>query len=677
MTSDKRKVFIKMSHYSKNTKASFLAFTLLILFVTGVQAGRVPGKPEEVMERQGKSLLKKTLSDDSNEASGYVGINFKDVDITLFIKFISELTGKNFVVDKRVKGKVTIISANRISKEEAYKVFESVLEVHGFTTVPAGSIIKIVPAEEARVKNIETRLHEEVATPEDKVVTQLIRLRYANPDELRKLFKPLISKNSVIVSYPSTKMLIITDVFSNIQRLLRIINTIDVEGLEEEVSVIPLRYATASNMVKLLRSIFQLPEARRTGGGRDRTVLRIMGDDRTNNIIILASEKNTTKIKRLVKILDSETPRWQENIHVCYLQHARAEDLATILQSLSKAGPKTKTGKTPTLAPGIKIVADKATNALIIAADKDDYRVLEGVIKKLDITRPMVYIEALIMEVKMSKEFRLGVEWMGMEDFAYEDRKGGFFAGSGGVGDYTSIKGLAGTISPPSTGTLPPGFSLGVIGEAIVIKSGTAQLVFPNLGALFQAYQTDSDVRILSAPQILTTDNEEAEIKVGKNVPYVTRKETTDARLDYSTYEYKDVGIVLRITPQINQERFVRLNIFQEVTKLIQDEGLKEGHPTTLKRSARTTVIVKDNNTVVIGGLIGDDISNVNYKVPCLGDIPLFGWFFKSVSGSREKTNLFVFLTPHIIRTPEEAELIYKKKRKHIDQIDESFMKGK
>jgi general secretion pathway protein D len=603
---------------------------------------------------------KKKLPVKQEPDTRYVTIDFDDVDIGLFIKFISELTGKNFVIDKGVKGKVTIISPTKISVNEAYKVFESVLDVHGFTTVPAGSIIKIVPALHARSKNIETRLREEAITPEDKVVTQLIPLAYANPDELKKLFAPLISKSSLIASYPPTRMLIVTDVLSNIKRLLKIVEAIDVVGIGEEISVIPLEHATASLLSKSLVSIFQKATQRAKKGAPVGPVVRIMADERTNSLIILATEDDTLRIRKLIRLLDKEIPRGEGDIHVYYLQNANAEDLVKVLTALPSEEKKQEAkGKAPVISKEVQIVADKATNSLVIKAKKHDYLVIEDIIEKLDIPRTMVYIEALIMEVNVDKEFRLGVEWLGMEDFTYQGRKGGYFAGSGGaggVGDYSGIKGLSGI--PPS---LPSGFSLGVVGEAITIGN----VVFPNVAAILQAYQKDSDVNILSTPQILTTDNEEAEIKVGQNVPYLTKEATGEQT--YQTYEYKDVGVTLKITPQINQERFVRLKIFEENVTL--KKGAEEFRPTTLKRSAETTVIVKDKNTVVIGGIIGETSERGAYQVPCLGDIPGLGFLFKSQSRSRNKTNLFVFLTPHIIENPIEARKIYDDKKEEIEKI--------
>ena len=628
----------------------------------------VQKKPSKAEEISIQEQVKKKKAD-----KRYVTIDFNNVDIAIFIKFISELTGQNFVIDKAVRGKVTIISPTKISVKEAYKVFESVLEVHGYTTVPSGSITKIIPAIQARSKDIETRLRKEAISPEDKVVTQLIPLKYADPNDLKKLFAPLISKTSVIVSYPPTGMLIVTDVLSNIKRLLRITEVIDVEGIGEEISVVPLKHATASDIAKSLNTVFKRTVRRAKKGVPGETIVRIVSDERTNSLITLASENDTHKIRRLIKLLDRETPRGEGDIHVYYLQNANAEDLAKILMSIPSEQKKaTKKGRQPVLSKETLIVADKATNSLIITAKRDDFVVLEEVIKKLDIPRRMVYIEALIMEVSVEKDFKLGVEWRGAKQTGSSgDGAIGVFSGSGGLGEDGSYTSFPSIDSDTGTIGFPTGFSMGVLGAGIKI----GDYLFPTLGAVLQAYQYDTDVHILSTPQILTTDNEEAEIIVGKNVPYITKKDTTSADVDYTTYEYKDVGVSLKITPQISQDRFVRLNIFQEVTRLIETEGTSEGYPTTYKRTAQTTVIVKDSNTVVIGGLIGDDTTNIGYQVPCLGDIPLLGYLFKSSSTRGEKTNLFIFLTPHIIENPEEAKKVYQEKKEEIDRIKEDVIK--
>ncbi len=624
--------------------------------------------PEKPLPVQHEALSKKESPNQEEAAekqesdTRYVTIDFDDVEITLFIKFISELTGKNFVVDKAVRGKVTIISPTKISVEEAYKVFESVLEVHGFTPVPAGSVTKILPAVQARSKNIETRLREEAIDPEDKVVTQLIPLDYADPDELKKLFAPLISKSSVIISYPPTGILIVTDVLSNIKRLLRIVKVIDVVGIGEEISVVPLEHASSTVLLRSLTSIFQTKTRKR--GVPATPDVRVVADERTNSLIIAATEDDTVRVKQLIQLLDKEIPRGEGDIRVYYLQNANAEDLAQVLTALpSKQAKGPQAGKAPVISQEVQIVADKATNSLVITANRDDYLILEDVIQKLDITRRMVYIEALLMEVGVNKRFELGVQWQVADDIgSYQGRELDAFGAS------TPTQSILPSVSEAGV-TLPTGFSLGVLGESITISG----VEFPTIAAVVRAFQSDSDIHILSHPQIMTTDNEEAEIVIADNIPFLTRQETSVSGIDYSNYEFKDVGTTLKITPQINQERFVRLKIYQEVSQVVEQAAI--GLPTTLKRQTETTVIVKDTHTVVIGGLIDETLSQTRYRVPCLGNIPLFGWLFKSVGRSSDRSNLFVFLTPHIIENPEEAQKIYDDKKEQIDSIKEGVIK--
>ena len=598
----------------------------------------------------------------------YVTIDFENVDINLFIKYISELTGKNFIIDKAVRGNVTIVSPTKISVDEAYKVFESVLEVQGFAAVPAGSIIKIVPSADARSKSVETGFKEDTGEISDKIVTQLIPLKYADPEELKRLFTPLVSKNSVVISYPSTNLLIVTDVLSNIDRLLQIIKHIDVAENVAEISVIPIQNATASEVATTLDSIFQGSSSRRapaTRTTRRRTPaqaqpeetgpalgeVNIIADERTNALIIIASAFDTVKVKNLVAILDKEVPPGSGNINVYYLQHANAEELTTVLMALpEKSDTPAEVGKAPVISKGVEIVADKATNSLVITANKADYAVLESVIKKLDIPRRMVYLEALIMEVNAEKDFAVGVEWVG--GFTYGNDKGIVFGGSRNA-DGSSLPSL----DNPS---LPKGFSMGLVNEFIEINGQT----FPSISAILNAYKQDSDVHIISTPQILTTDNEEAEIKVGENVPYITSRQENQTLNDFSNYEYKDVGVTLKITPQINQEGVVRLQVYVEVIKIKNEAvALATNTPTTFKRTAQTTVIIQDSNTLVIGGIIGDDVSDTIYKVPLLGDIPGLGWLFKTQSQTVDRVNLYIFLTPRIIRNPAEALAVTKQKR--------------
>ena len=301
-------------------------FCMFLMMSTLAFAEKTPEVPD-----QNANLPARNASAYKNRE---ISINFNNVDIGVFIKFVSELTGKNFVVDQRVRGKVTIISPGKISVKEAFKVFESVLEVHGYSSIRAGEIYKIVPSPDARTKSIETRLKEEAGAPEDKIVTQLISLRYANPVEIKRLFAPLISKSSAVLAYSATNTLIITDVYSNIKRLLKILKTIDVPGIGRKISVIPLHFADAAKLVKLICTFFKAPRTPpKTSSGR---AVKLVADDRTNTVIVLASENDTLKIKKLMKLLDKETPRKKEKIHVYYLENATAEELAKVLKELQE-----------------------------------------------------------------------------------------------------------------------------------------------------------------------------------------------------------------------------------------------------------------------------------------------------------------------------------------------------
>ena len=599
--------------------------------------------------------------DRSKAAEQFVSIDFNNVDINVFIKFMSELTSTNFIVDQRVKGKVTIISPSKISLQEAYKVFESVLEVHGYTTVQSGELVKIIPSPDARSKSIETKLREEAAAPEDKIVTQLIPLKYANPVEIKRLFTPMVSKSSVILAYSPTNTLIITDVYSNIIRLLKILKEIDITGIGQQISIIPIEYAEATKLVTLLNTVFK--STVKKGKGAPEKTITMVADERTNIIVLLANEIDSMRIKRLIAMVDKETPRGKGKIHVYYCKHATAEDLANVLQQLptqqAKGGaPK---AKAPAVVTGkVRISADKATNSLIIQADKEDYNVLEDVIAKLDIPRAMVYIESLIMEVDMDTSLNVGIDWQAF--------------GEGSIGGRETLFGggfSPGFIQPEQL--LQGGLTVGLLTEQVNIAGVTVS----NISAIVNAVRTDDDFRILSTPQILTTDNEEARIYVGENRPFQTRSTTDESGGTFESFEYRDVGKTLKITPHVTEDLLVRLQINLEFTAVDQLATLTTSstQPVTRKRTVDTTVIVKDQQTIVIGGLIDDTTETSESKVPVLGDIPILGWLFKDQSDSVIKVNLYVFLTPRIIKNPGEAVGIFQQKKEQIDSIQEGEIK--
>ena len=637
---------------------------------------------ETILRKAGDKVpARKTLTkpETRKTADKYVTLDFDNVNIETFVKFVSELTGKNFIIDEKVKGKVTILSPKKIPLHDVYKVFLSVLEINGFATVPVGNMIKIVPSIVAREKSLETRIKKDTSDPDDRMVTQIIALERANPDEVKRVLDPIISKTSSVLSYPPAGILIITDYLSNIRRLQEIVKALDVEGAGEQITYLPLLNASASEVAKSLTNVFQ---QRRP----NLTPIRMVPDPRTNSMIIFASVADTESVRRLVAMMDKDVPRGESNIQVYRLQNAVSEDLAKVLNNIIKdtgsatsavagaAGAAVQRVAAPMVSKNVQIVPDKATNTLVIMAEREDYKVLENIIKQLDVARAMVYIEALIMEVNATKDFKLGVEWSGVKDTGhitgFDDSKSAAFVSSG-TGVFSGL-----TSTATTAGTLlgfPSGFSMGIIGAGIKI----GDVLFPTIGAMVQAYKTDADVSILSTPQLLTLDNEEAEINVGSNVPYITRQDstTTSAQypVNYNTYEYKDVGVILNITPHINEENFVRLKISQQVTKVTS--GADKATPTTLKRTAKTTVVVKDNETVVIGGLVGDSTDDGVTGVPLLSDIPLLGWLFKAKTVKREKTNLYVFLTPHIVRTQKEAADLYQGKRESMGDVVEGVIK--
>jgi general secretion pathway protein D len=636
---------------------------------------QIEPKDKKVVPPPAKSpVAKKAPPAKKKAAPKFVTIDFDNVDIGVFIKFVSELTGKNFIVDDKVRGKATILSPKKIPLEDVYKVFLSVLEVNGYAAVESGNVIKIVPAVSAREKSLETRFKKEISDPDDRLVTQIISLERANPDEIKRVLDPIVPKTGSVLSYPPAGMLVVNDYLSNIKRLQEIVNALDVEGAGDQISYVPLRNASASEVVKSLTAVYQ---TRRPTS----SPIRIVPDTRTNSVILLASTADTENMRRLIEMMDKDLPRDESNIQVYRLQNSVAEDLAKVLSSIVQGSGSAQAAGTPgaprtpmpVVSKNVQVVPDKATNTLVIMAEREDYRVLESIIRQLDVPRPMVYIEALIMEVNANKGFHLGVEWKGLLDTGnVSGEPTAAFIGSGGAGTATTGPGGYNILKDVMT-TFPSGFSMGIIAKAITI----AGITFPNIGAVVQAYRTDSEVSILSTPQIMTLNNEEAEINVGSNVPYITRQETQSTTstntLNYNQYEYRDVGVILKITPNINEEDFIRLKISQEVTKVIS--GVDEGTPTTLKRTVKTAVVVKDKETVVIGGLIGDSTEDNDYKVPFLGEIPILGWLFKTKGKSREKTNLYVFITPHVVRTMADANTLYKEKKESMGKVEEGVIK--
>ncbi len=598
-----------------------------------------------------------------------ISMDFDQVDIKVFIKFISELTGKNFVIDDKVRGKVTVLSPSKISVEEAYKVFESVLEVNGFTTVPAGKVIKVVPSVEARQKSVELRRAPLfVPRPDDRIITQIIPLLHAEAQEVRKLLAPLVSKQGVVIAYDPTDILIITDFQSNIQRLLSIVEEIDVEFKEATITVVPLEYASSESLSTTVSGLLETKQ-KQVRGRRAGPPLKILSYERINMLIILADRQNTQMIKALVKTLDQPTPKGAGNIQVVYLENAQAEELAKVLTGLPSK-PQAK-GEQPVISTDVKIVADKATNALVITAKPEEYQVLEPIIQQLDIPRKQVYVEALIMEVRATLQISVGVDWAVADEtnlpLGADD--GVAFGGSRTSG--VSVLDQTGNLA------LPAGLTAGVVSFPVTIGG----ITFSNLAALITAAHTDNNFNVIATPQLMTLDNEEASVVVAENIPFSTRVDEGTAVTDRAiqSFEYRDVGVTLKVTPQINERRFVKLKIFEEISRVVSETTQLSPTqvvlaPTTTKRTAETNVQVRDGQTVVIAGLVGDNVDVSTTKVPCLGDIPILGWLFKSETRSTTRTNLLIFLTPYIVAAPEEADEIYLRKSKLMEKVKEGYV---
>ena len=622
---------------------------------------------------------------ETQDGKQYVTMDFDGVDIKVFVKFIADITGKNFILDDKVAGKVTVISPRKMSLDEAYQVFLSVLDVNGYGTVTNGGVTKIVRAADAITKSLDT-VTGSPQKREDVLVTQIIQLKHVDANDMKTLFTPLLSRgSSQLLAYPQSNVLIITDTRSNIKKITEILDIIDKSGFGQEFRIFSLSYASAVDLSTKLGDILsedstdraqRIRSARTQGAVSQRSSAKIIPYERTNSLIVLASAIEMTEIASLIKKLDIPTPSGKEDIHVYYLQYANAEDLAKVLTDMP-APDKASAAISPEGVPGarggfsssqqkdFKISFDKETNSLIVYADPDAYQSILETIKYLDIPRKQVYVKAIIMEVNTNEDFKVGVEWSAFEDFTYDggERTGGVF-GRTGSNFITNLS------------DLPSGALFGVVGDAITINRNGTEITFPNMTSFINAMAQDTKVNILSTPQIITLDNKEAEITVGANVPYVTREDTDTTNIDRTirTYDYRDVGVMLKFTPQINQQGWVRLELFQENTSLVAGQGADEFAPTTLKRSAKTTVTVKDGATMVIGGLIGDSVTFGENRVPLLGRIPLLGYLFKSKTKKYEKTNLYIFLTPQIIDTEQKAEDLYLKKygemsRKHNDEM--------
>jgi general secretion pathway protein D len=662
------------------------ALTLIAAMMLGVL-------PATAQQRVGESTDERRFV----EGDELVHLDFKDVELAVVIETIARITGKNFIYDDRVRGRVTIVSPSEVTADQAFAVFESVLKIKGFTAVPGpGGVLKIVPVRDAKESSIRTIKDDRPSPNRDTFVTRLVPLLYIDANEITNTIKPLVSKDASMVAYAPTNTIILTDTEANIRRLLSILEAIDIESYKEELAVIKIRYADATVLAEQVSEIYggsavtsatsstsAAQRSRRSSSSRRRTTtpttspsvkdaVRIMTDARTNSLLVLASRGAVEDIRELVRQLDVPLVGGGR-IHVYYLRHADAEELSQTLQGLlggaraaptpgrsGAAGgqPQSLRSTVTALAEGITINPDIATNSLVIQASKESYEALVNVIEQLDIPRPQVLVEALILEVDVTDQIDLGVEWTinvvnGDQEFFFTTAA----AASGGA--------------PQIAGVIQRAVERNSDGDPVAGAEGT------DVNAVLKAAAQEANLNIVSSPHILTSDNEEAEIRIGNNIPIITGRTNSatgnTAGLAQSVnVERQDIGVTLRVTPQISEGDSLRLKIFEELTdintELQEDVGNPEDVGVSLfNRKVENTVVVKDGETVVIGGLISDRWIYGERKVPFLGDIPGLGWAFKSTSKDLRKINLLIFLTPHIIRNPDELEYQSIRKRSEFE----------
>jgi general secretion pathway protein D len=583
-------------------------------------------------------------------AKGIV-LNFSDVDISTMVKFISDLTGKNFIMDERVKGKISVFSPTKISTDEAFSVFASVLELKGFAVVKAGKFYKILPSSDAKQSGMRLLTGTGRVPVKETYVAQVIPLTRMPSKEAENFLKPIVSKDGYVASFGPANSLLVVDSAPNIQKILDIVTAIDSDMNREGAELVFLQHASADNIAGIVQEwLFGRDQSTRTTqqsqGGSVGGLL--VPDARLNAVIIFGTEKDKADIKKLIALVDVVPPTSSSKINVYYLENADATEVSKVLEGMFKttatataaatAGKNDAPQQSAFEGTNISITPDKATNSLVIMGSPTDFQNLVQVIKQLDRRRRQVFVKALIAEVSLDKLRDIGTQ-----------------LGVGGAG-------TDGTIA--AAGVLDPFNFLGASNAqqraVITILQGLANNV--NFSGVLKLLDQNGAVNVLSTPNILTSDNKEAEIFVGENVPFVSSTNLSSTGLSQQSIERKDTGITLRITPQITEGEYIKLDIYQEISAVKNSKG-EAADLVTTKRSAKTSVVVKDSDSVVIGGLIQTREEDTVTKIPLLGDIPLLGYLFKTKSKSRQKTNLLILLTPQIVRDAADMAVVSQKQK--------------
>ncbi len=651
------------------------------------------------------SNLVPTLKIDDESAEGskemVTDFNFPDADILDLAKTLGKLTGKNFVLDKEIKGKVSIITNSPITVSQAWKLFLTALDVNGLALVPSGAYLRIAKQRDARDKQIKTYTGD--SSPDtDALITRVFSLKYISAEEVARTFRNIVPATSRIIPYEQTNTVIVTDTGSNISRLAKLLELLDVEGFDAGIEVIPVKFASAAELSKLIDTLIPGTAAGtgggsggpggmpRLGGGRfnaRRTkeggiINTIIADERTNTLIVHANVKGTDQVRELVAKLDLKVPTslGGGKVRVVYLSFADAEQVANTLNNFSTqtrgpsgmSGGAGGTGSNPiagSLFEGsIKISADKATNSLVITASPSDFVTVQRVINQLDIQRDQVYVEVVLMEVSMNRGLNFSANAAAPNSFLASTPGGGkdlSFLNNGILGILGNTGGLI---------TLP-------LGPSTNFNSGGQTLNnVPSAFAMIKASQDNQHMSVLATPQIIALDNTEATFESTEKIPTQSASAVQGSALTVTPGAPNNVTTSIKIKPQINKIiNFVKMDITVKLSDIdnsnvpLQLQNIAVG---TTERNAQTTVLVGDSDTVALGGLVRDRSSEQTTKIPLLGDIPILGWLFKAKSTKVEKRNLVILMTPHIVRQYEKVRAILDKKLKERDEFLETNTGG-
>jgi general secretion pathway protein D len=586
---------------------------------------------------------------------GAITPNYKDADLSQIIEAVSAVTGKNFIVDPRVRAQVTMLSSTPMSPDAFYQAFLSILQVHGFVAVPAGKVIKILPDANARQMPAND-LPSSVSSTSDEIVTQVIAVKNVSAAQLVPILRPLIPQYGHLAAYPASNMLIISDRASNVSRISRIIERIDQTG-DEQIDVIPLEHASAAEVVRVVNSLYSTAAAEGAGA----PTVKVVADERTNSILVSGESAQRLRLKTLIAHMDTPLQTGGDT-QVRYLRYADAEKIAAKLREQIQGITATvaaSSGGSPTAVPAaqagggdksVTIWAEPQTNALVVSAPPKVMRTVMSIVDRLDIRRAQVLLEGILVEMSVDKSVDLGVNWIvgGRNSNGDILPAGGFIQPVNGTGIGEILQGIR---NPSSVTQLPSGLTLGV---GRLVDSGISW------AALIRALQATGNTNIISTPSVVTLDNEEAEVKVAQEVPIVTGSYTnqgiagsTGQVNPFQTISREEVGVILKITPQINDGGSVVLKISQEVSNLAASSqqvlAAQQGLITN-KRTITTNVMAEDGGIIVLGGLLSDDMTEQKSQVPFLGSIPIIGELFKTRSVNRKKTNLMFFVRPRILR---------------------------